>query len=68
MLSRSVLDREVQIKLIGARRRQELAKVVWLSGVTLVHTAYKSSFEQRILTPEKMENHRTAGRGDPFQG
>lgn len=38
------------------------------TGVTLVHSSYKSSLERRILTPKKMENHRTGWSLKPFPG
>lgn len=55
-------------KLVGARGRRESARGFLLLFVSLVHISYKSSPTQQILSPEKMENHRTSWSPRPSPG
>lgn len=56
--SRVGLDEGLQIELIGTRGNQESARGVLILISSLVHISCKSSLEQRILPPKKMENHK----------
>lgn len=54
------LDDRLQIQLLGARGNQESARGALFILVSLIYISYKSSLEQRIFTPNEMENHKSS--------